>query len=144
MSDNAISIAGNLTREPVLRFTKAGTAVANLGVAVSNRYMVEGEWKEDTTFFDVVVWKQLAENVAHCLNKGSRVAVTGQMRQRTYDTQSGDKRVVMELLAQDVSVSLKWAVVDGIIRTSGPNAGTRSDLPSEEAADAAEDLEAAA
>jgi|KBSMisStaDraftv2_1062788.scaffolds.fasta_scaffold178733_5 single-strand DNA-binding protein len=137
MSDNNISISGNLTRDPELRFTATGRAVCNIGVAVANRFQQDGEWKESTDFFNVVIWGQLGENVAGSLAKGNRVAVTGRMSYRTYETEHGDKRSVMEVIASDVAVSLRFAIVRDIEKVVGRNAGTTATRP--EPADEASD-----
>jgi len=117
--DNVITIIGNLTRDPELRFTSGGTPVANLGVAVNDRYQVNGVWDTEVSFFDVVAWKQLGENAARSLHKGDRVTVNGRMRQRTYETVAGDRKTVFELVATDIAVSLRFATIDGITKTNG-------------------------
>lgn len=137
--DNSITISGNLTREPELRFTAGGTPVCDLGVAVNNRYQVNGVWENEVSFFNVVIWKHLGENTAASLHKGDRVTVTGRMRQRSYQTQAGDTRTVYEIVALEVAVSLRFAVIDKIIKTAGPNAA-----PSEAEAAPPEMAEAAA
>lgn len=116
--DNAITITGNCTRDPELRFTPSGTAVANFGVAVNRRWQNRQtqEWEEAVSFFDVTVWQQLAENVAESIQKGSRVIVTGRLDQRSWETQDGDKRSKVEIVADDVAPSLKWATVPEITK----------------------------
>ena len=108
MSDNAITLAGNLTRDPELRFTTTGRAQTAFGIAVARRWQQNGEWKEETSFFNVVAWGGLAENMAASLTKGTRVVVTGRLEQRSYD-KDGEKRIVTELVADDIGPSLKWA-----------------------------------
>lgn len=109
MSDSTVTIIGNLTREPELRFTTTGRASASFGVAVSRRYQSNGEWQEQTSFFNVTAWANLAENAAASLTKGTRVVVTGRLEQRSYETQQGEKRTVVEVVADDIGPSLKWA-----------------------------------
>ena len=75
MADNTVTLVGNVTRDPELRFTTGGQAVASFGIAVNRRYQQNGEWQEQTSFFDVVAWAQLGENAAASLNKGARVIV---------------------------------------------------------------------
>lgn len=116
--DNNITISGNLTRDPELRFTADGKPVCNLGVAINNRYQVNGEWQQRPCFMNVTVWGQMGENVAHSLVKGDRVTVTGRLEQRAYETAGGDRRVATDITAQDVSVSLKWAIVEGVERNT--------------------------
>ena len=114
MSGNSITIVGNVTRDPELRFTPNGQAQARLGVAVNRRWQdrSSGEWQEKTSFFDVVCWADMAENAASSLKKGARVIVTGRLEQRSYETKEGDnpvKRSVVEIIADEVGPSLRWA-----------------------------------
>jgi single-strand DNA-binding protein len=111
MADNTVTVIGNLTREPELRFTNTGQAQANLGLAVNRRWQnrQSGEWEERTSFFNIVAWGDLAENVAHSLPKGCRVIVTGRLEQRSWETQEGEKRSVIEVVADEVAPSLRWA-----------------------------------
>ena len=107
--DNTVTIVGNVTRDPELRFTPGGAAVANFGVAW-NQKRQDGE--EQVSFFDVTCWRQLAENVSDSLTKGSRVVVHGRLDQRSWETQDGDRRSKVEVIADDVAPSLKWATVE--------------------------------
>lgn len=109
MADNTITLVGNITRDPELRFTPGGQAVATFGLAVNRRYQQGGEWKEQTSYFDVKCWGQLGENVAASLSKGARAVVTGRLEQRTYETQAGEKRSAVEIVADEVGPSLRWA-----------------------------------
>ncbi len=108
---NTVTIVGNTTREPELRFTPTGQPNARFGVAVNRRWQnrQSGDWEEAVSFFDVVCWRDLAENVSESLPKGSRVIVTGRLEQRTYETQDGTKRNVVEIIADEVGPSLRWA-----------------------------------
>ena len=107
---NTVTIVGNATREPELRFTASGQAVATFGVAVNRRWQNRNnEWEESTSFFDVTCWAQLAENVDESVPKGGRVVVTGRLDQRSWETQEGDKRSKVEIVADDVAPSLRWA-----------------------------------
>lgn len=110
---NHVSITGNLTRDPELRFTPSGQATASFGVAVNRRWQNRQtqEWEEATSFFDVVTWGSLAENAAQSLSKGSRVLVTGRLDQRSWETQDGERRSKVEITADDVAPSLRWATV---------------------------------
>jgi single-strand DNA-binding protein len=125
MADSTVTLVGNLTREPELRFTQAGQAIATLGIAVSRRYQQNGEWQEKTSFFNVTAWGQLGENAAASLNKGSRAIVTGRLEQRSYETQDGEKRSVVEVVADEIGPSLRWATaqVDRNDRREGAGAG---------------------
>src|SRR2546430_11181728 len=112
MSENTVTLVGNLTDDPELRFTAQGAAVANFRIAVSKRIRdpQTNEWKDgDTSFFRVNVWRQLAENVAESLTRGTRVIVTGTLKMRQWETQEGEKRSVVEVEASEVGPSLKWA-----------------------------------
>lgn len=112
MADNSVHIVGNLTRDPELRFTTSGKAVANFGVAVNRLISKPGEERrEDVAFFDVTAWDSLAENVAD-LSKGDRVVVEGRLAFRTWETDEGDKRSKVEITAEDVGASLRWATVE--------------------------------
>ena len=112
--DNNVTITGNVTRDPELRFTPSGQAVANFGVAVNRRWQnrQSQEWEEQVSFFDVACWSQLAENVSETLSKGTRVTVTGRLDQRSWETQDGDKRSKVEIVADDVAISLRWATAE--------------------------------
>jgi single-strand DNA-binding protein len=112
MSENSVTLVGNLTDDPELRFTAQGAAVANFRIAVSKRIKdpQTNEWKDgDTSFFRINVWRQLAENVAESLTRGTRVVVTGTLKMRQWETQEGEKRSVVEVEATEVGPSLKWA-----------------------------------
>src|SRR5260221_6780417 len=110
---NSVTIVGNVTRDPELRFTPSGQAKANFGVAVNrswvNRQTQERE--EAVSFFNVVAWGSLGENASESLFKGARVVVTGRLEQRSWEAQDGEKRTVVEIVADDVAPSLRWATV---------------------------------
>lgn len=109
---NTVTIAGNLTRDPEMRFTPNGAGQATLGLAVSRRYQDRnGEWQEESGFYNVKCWGSLAENV-QSLQKGTRVIVTGRLEWRQYETQQGEKRTVVDIVADEVGASLRWARVD--------------------------------
>lgn len=108
---NTVTIMGNVTRDPELRFTPSGQANSRFGVAVNRRWQdrTSGEWQEATSFFDVVCWREMAENVSESLPKGSRVIVTGRLEQRSYDDKDGNKRNVVEIIADEIGPSLRYA-----------------------------------
>jgi single-strand DNA-binding protein len=112
--DNNVTITGNATREPELRFTPSGQAVANFGVAVNRRWQNRQtqEWEEAVSFFDITAWAQLAENVAETVGKGTRITVSGRLDQRSWENQEGEKRSKVEIVADDVAISLRWATAD--------------------------------
>lgn len=107
---NTVTVTGNVTRTE-LRFTPAGSAVLSLGLAVNRRWMNKqtSEWEEEASFFDVTCWDTLAENVNHSAKTGTRLTVTGRLEQRTWETESGEQRSKVQIVAEDVAVSLRWA-----------------------------------
>lgn len=121
----ATTIVGNMTRDPELRFTPTGKAVCNFGVAVgSRRKNAAGEWEDGhTSFFDVTCWGELAENVAESLTKGTRLVVTGRLQQRSWETPEGDKRSKVEVVADEVGPSVRWATVE-VNRTERRDGGS--------------------
>jgi single-strand DNA-binding protein len=129
--DVTITVIGNLTDDPELRFTPSGAAVAKFRVASTPRFMdrASGEWKDgDPLFLSCTVWRQAAENVAESLQRGARVIVSGRLRQRSYETKEGEKRTVMELEVDEVGPSLRYATakVQKMSRSSGGGFGSSS------------------
>ena len=133
MTDNTVTIAGNLTRDPEIRFTQAGQPTATFAVAVNRTWVnrQSGERQESTSFIDVVAWGTLAENAAASLAKGHRVLVTGRLDQRSWETEAGERRSKVEVSAEDLAPSLRWATAK-LARTERRGA--------EEAAPADDDL----
>lgn len=112
MGDTPVTIAGNLVADPELRFTPAGKPVATVRVASTPRRMNQQtqKWEDgESLFLTCVIWNQAAENVAESLTRGMRVIVTGLLKQRSYETNSGEKRVVYEIQADDIGPSLRSA-----------------------------------
>jgi len=111
---NVVTITGNLTRDPELRYTKDGHATALFGVAVNRRWQQRDtqQWEESTSFFDVVCWRDLAENAALSLSKGSRIIVTGRLEQRSWEEDDGTKRSKLEVVAEELGPSLRWATAE--------------------------------
>jgi single-strand DNA-binding protein len=110
--ETVITVVGNLTDDPELRFTPSGAAVASFTVASTPRTFDKNsnEWKDgDALFLRCSIWRQAAENVAESLTKGMRVVVQGRLRQRSYETREGEKRTVVELDVEEVGPSLKYA-----------------------------------
>ena len=126
MADNTITLVGNLTRDPELRFTTTGRGVASFGIAVSRRYQVNNEWQEQTSFFNVTAWGELGENAAASLTKGARIVVTGRLEQREYTTREGDKRTAIDVIADELGPSLRWATATVERTTTKDNAGGAS------------------
>lgn len=110
MATNALTLVGNLVDDPELRFTPSGVAMARLRVAVNRRWRDQnGEWQEDTSFFTGTCWRELAENVAESLAKGTRVVITGRLEQRSWETSEGERRSVVEVNVDEIGPSLRWA-----------------------------------
>ena len=126
MPDNTITIVGNVTRDPELRYTPSGQANLRLGMAVNRRWQNRqtNEWEEQVSFFNVVGWGTLAENAGESLAKGTRVLVTGRLEQRSYETNDGEKRQVVEVIADEIAPSLRWATAQ-VVRNErrGPEGG---------------------
>ncbi len=122
--DIPITVVGNLTADPELRFTPSGQAVANFTVASTNRMLdkATNEWKDgDTVFIRCSVWRQYAENVAESLTKGTRVVVTGRLKVRQYDTREGGKGTSVECDVDEVGPALRYATakVNRVARSDG-------------------------
>ena len=113
MADNTITIAGNLTDEPKLQTTPGGTDVAHFTVAVTERRRDGDTWKDgETSFIRCTVWREPAANAAESLSKGDRVLVTGRIRQRSWQTEDGEKRSSIEVDVDELGASLKWGRVE--------------------------------
>ena len=109
--DNTVTIVGNVTRDPELRYTPSGAANARFGVAVNRRWRDQqtNEQKEQVSFFDVVCWREMADNVCESLSKGTRVVVTGRLEQQSWEDSEGNKKSKVEIVAEEVGPSLRWA-----------------------------------
>ena len=126
--DTIITVVGNLTADPELRFTPSGAAVANFTVASTPRIFDRqtSEWKDgDALFMRCSIWREAAENVAESLTRGSRVIVQGRLKQRSYETREGEKRTVVELEVDEIGPSLKYATakVNKASRSGGGGGG---------------------
>jgi single-strand DNA-binding protein len=110
-SDNTVTLVGNITDDPELRFTPSGAAVANFTVAVNRRYKNQsGEWEDKLDgFFRCNCWREMAENVAESFRKGTRIMVVGRLQQRSWDDQEGNRRSAFEVQVDEVGPSLRWA-----------------------------------
>jgi single-strand DNA-binding protein len=124
---NSTTLSGNLTRDPEIRYTRDGQPNATFGLAVNRRWQTRGSdtWEEATSFFDIVCWRELAENVALSLVKGARVIVTGRLEQHSWETEAGERRNRVELTADDVGPSLRFATaeISRVERTVPDHAG---------------------
>jgi single-strand DNA-binding protein len=125
MADNAITVVGNVTRDPELKFLNNGNAALKLSIAVNRRWQNRQtqEWEERVSYFEVVGYGAMAENAANSLTKGARVIVSGRLEQRSWETENGDKRSIVEINADEIGPSLKWAtaVVTRTPRAEGSN-----------------------
>jgi single-strand DNA-binding protein len=104
-----MTVIGNLTADPELRFTQAGKPMLTGSIADNRRYQINGEWHEETSYLNYVVWGELAENAAATLRKGMRVVTTGRLQQRSYEDKEGNKRTSYDFVIDEIAPSLKWA-----------------------------------
>jgi len=125
---NNVTLIGNLVDDPELRFTPSGVAMAKIRFAVNRRYQRNGEWQEETSFFGGTLWRDAAENAAESLQKGMRVIVTGRLEQRTWETQEGDKRSIVEIAVDEVGPSLRWATAT-VTKTARSDSFGGADAP---------------
>lgn len=111
MDTNTVTITGNLTRDPEVRYAASGNAVARFGLAYNRRWFnkANNDYAEEVSFFNVVAFATLGENAADTLHKGDRVLVTGRLQQRSWETDSGEKRSSVEIVADELAPSLRWA-----------------------------------
>jgi single-strand DNA-binding protein len=110
MPDTHVTITGNLTADPELKFTPNGAAVANVRVAVTARVRDGETWRDgETSFYRVTAWRDLATNLTDSLSKGDRVVIVGQLRMRSWETPEGEQRSVVEVTADEIGPSLRWA-----------------------------------
>jgi single-strand DNA-binding protein len=146
--DTTITVVGNLTADPELRFTPSGAAVANFTVASTPRIYdrQSGEWKDgEALFLRCNIWREAAENVAESLTRGSRVIVTGRLKQRSFETREGEKRTVVEVEVDEIGPSLRYATakVNKASRSGGGGggfgSGSRAPSTSQPATTATED-----
>jgi len=130
---NNVTLVGNITRDPELRFTNTGQATSSFGLAVNRRWQNRQtqEWEEVTSFFDVVCWREMAENAAESLSRGARVIVTGRLEQRSWETPDGDKRSKVEVVADEIGPSIRWATAQVTKNERrGPADGGKAPAPS--------------
>jgi len=131
--DNTVTLVGNVTRDPELRYTPSGQTVATFGLAVNRRWQnrQNNEWEEQVSFFDVKCWAQMAENVSESIQRGTRVVVSGRLEQRSWETDNGEKRSKVEVVADEIAPSLRWATaqVQKIERRDGATGGGFDSAP---------------
>ena len=122
MPDTFVTLIGNLTDDPEVRFTPGGTQVGSFRLAVTPRVREGDQWKDgDTSFFRINCWRELAAHAADSLSKGDRALVIGRLKARSWETPEGERRTVVEVEAEEVGPSLKWATAkpERTSRTSG-------------------------
>lgn len=127
----SVSLIGNVTNDPDVRFSNSGSAVTTFGVAVTRRERKDNQWVDgETEFFDVVCLRSLAENVAETVSKGTRVVVVGELQQRKWMTESGERRSKLEVLAEAIGPDLRFATA--VVTKNGGNGSkqARSELRS--------------
>jgi len=113
MSDNIITVVGNITKEPELKFLGSGNAAVKFSIAVNKRKKgKDGEYEDSTSFFDVQAYGTLAENLANSVTKGNRIVVTGEIEQRSWEDKDGNKRSTVEITASEAGPSLRWATAE--------------------------------
>ena len=121
--DNNIVLVGNVTRDPELRFTQGGAAVCNFGIAWNQR---SNQWEDKAHFFDVSCWRDLAENVAESVTKGMRVVIYGRLDYRNWEGPNGEKRSAVQVVADEVSPSIRWATAQVSRNERGEGGAPRS------------------
>lgn len=134
---NSITVVGNVVRDPELRFTPSGQATTTFGIAVNRRWQNRQtqEWEEATSFFDVVCWREMAENVSDSIQKGARIIVTGRLEQRSWEAGEGERRYKIEIVADEVGPSLRWASAEvkknerRTVTDAGASSGARAAAP---------------
>jgi single-strand DNA-binding protein len=133
MPDNSITVVGNVTRDPELKFLNSGQAAVRLSIAVNRRWMNKqtNDWEERVSYFEVQAYGQLAENVANSVTRGARVVVTGRLEQRSWETAEGEKRSSVEINADEIASSLRYAttVITKNPRAEGSNFQPRAAAP---------------
>ena len=127
---NKVFLIGNLTRDPELRFTSNGSAVAGFGLAINRRYKQGDEWKEEVCFVDITVWGKQAENCAEYLSKGRPVFIEGYLKLNSWETDSGEKRNKLEVVALTVQfLGRAGSRDDSSGSDTGSNMGAKDDIP---------------
>jgi single-strand DNA-binding protein len=131
---NTMTVVGNLTGEPELRFTANGAAMLTGSIADNRRYQVNGEWQEETSYINFIAWRELAENAAASLTKGARVVITGRLQQRDWTDKDGNTRKSYDLVVDEIAPSLRWATatVTKTVKSDGsPKPAAQASAPAE-------------
>lgn len=132
MSLNNVVLVGNLVEDPEMRFTPSGVPMVKIRLAVNRRWRDQNnEWQEETSFFGGTIWREHAENVSESPQNGTRVIVAGRLEQRSWETEQGEKRSVVELQIDEIGPSLRWATatVNKTARSGGEFAPQTSAVP---------------
>jgi len=127
MSNADITVSGNLTVDPELKFGNNGNARLSFSVASNKRYQVNGEWQEETSFFNVVAWRGIAEQAANVLEKGLPVIIKGRLEQRSWENAEGEKRSTVEIVADAVAVNTFG--IESLVRRRGGGGGGGASRP---------------
>ena len=128
MSNADITVSGNLTVDPDLKFSSNGNARLSFSVASNKRFQVNGEWQEETSFFNVVAWRGIAEQAAAVLEKGMPVIIKGRLEQRSWETSEGEKRSTVEIVADAIAVNT-FGIESLVRRRGGSNSGGGASRP---------------
>lgn len=132
MPDSQTTLIGNVTRDPEMKFTASGRALVNIGLAVSRRWQQNGEWKEETSFFDITAWAGLAENAAASIEKGNRIIAVGRLEQQRWE-QDGSPRSKVVLVADAIGPDLRFATAEVTrIAREGAQATTPAPAPAKQ------------
>lgn len=135
-ADNHVTVVGNVTRDPEMKYTSGGVSMATFGIAVTKKWKnrTTDEWDEETSFFNVQCWRNIAENVAASVTKGMRVAVNGELQQRQWETDDGQKRSMVQIVADDVAPSLRYATasVAKVERERSDGSAPKSNKPADD------------
>lgn len=131
MTDNFVSITGNLTRDPETGETAGGKSYARFGLAFNRRWKKAGsdDWSEEVNFFNITAWGDLADNAATSLEKGHRVVVTGRLEQRSWENDEGEKKSAVQIVADGISPDLRWATAEiSRLKGTGGSGAAREDV----------------
>lgn len=132
MSNADITVTGNLTADPELKYVAAGHARLSFSVASNKRFQVNGEWQEETSFFNVVSWRGMAEQSASVLEKGMPVVIKGRLEQRSWETTEGEKRSTVEIVADAIAIST-YGIESVVRRKGGGGDGAKQPAPQKKA-----------
>jgi single-strand DNA-binding protein len=137
MPDNTVTIIGNVTRDPEMTTTNNGAVKATIGVAVNRRWQNRqtNEWEEQVSFFNVIAWREMADNVFASIVKGTRIIVTGRLEQRSWTTDAEEKRSIVEIVADEIGPSLRWATAEVVRNPKDGGGPTYSPVSAKTVAD---------